>query len=348
MRMRANLMISKRALVRLSLISLLSSVIPMLVSCDSNTITLSGDTDTQTFVIQPPAALLATRMVDVENLTLEVLVDNNAVVMDQSGADGEWVGSIDLAPAVEYQLQVTWIESFKNEKIRLSRASKPVQIQANDPAPKIEIFESDFNGDGFDFDSDGRSNLDERNAGSDPIDRNSPEAPPRLVTVEVQFNLPASFQSQNIDSSMLIMEAFANNQNLNPTLSGLTWSGATLLLQNTDVPIRADLFSDITKRVKLGVIQETRNVGEGGPIVILDTDFDFEFDSDTDGFTNLEEILDGFEETETADDDGDTIPNYRESNIIDADEDLFFSHDDEDENDPCVPSDSSFACINMP
>jgi len=171
-------MMSKRALV---ILSLLSSAIPMLVSCDSNTSTLSGDTDTPNFVIQPPVALLATRMVVVENITLEVLIDSTKVEMSQADDGGSWMGSIDLAPAVPYQLQVTWIERFNNENLPLTRVSKSVQIPANDAAPKIEIFESEFSDIGLDDDTDGRTNLAERNAGSDPTDENSPEAPAQQV-----------------------------------------------------------------------------------------------------------------------------------------------------------------------
>jgi len=160
------------------------------------------------------------------------------------------------------------------------------------------------------------------------------------------------------------------------------WTGTVRLVENTDANISAVLYSDSTKRVRIGVVQRTRNVGAGGLIVIPDSDFDYQFDSDLDGLRNLDEILNGydplnsndpvsdpcvpstfvpqctadfdddgetdFQETELADDDLDGIPNYRESNIVDADEDLAFSHEDADEEDPCVPNDTSFACINLP
>jgi len=370
-------MISKRAI---GLLGLLSAAIPLLISCGSNNSTVADDGSN--VVMRPPAEILRLRAVDTSNLSLEVLVDGNPVVMAEAADGSQWSGTIDLLPNVFYNVRITWIETFNGQALLLSRAFTRTQIESGEANPRIEIARSEFSGAAFDFDSDGRSNIDERTAGSDPTDPLSPEAPPQFVDVNLQLNIPSSFQAASVDSSDFVMRAFINNQSVDLIRNDLVWSGVSRLIENSDANIDARLYRDNSETVRIGDVLLTRNIGTGGLVVISDTDFNYQIDSDGDGLFNLDEILNGFDplnsnspvsnpclptpfvanctndedndgetdfqETEDADDDLDGIPNYLESNIVDADEDLAFAHEDANEDDPCIPNPSSFACLNMP
>jgi len=327
---------------------------------------------------------LAARMVDASQLVLAVTVDGNTVDMSPVG-DGNFSGNINLSPDTAHNVVVRWNENFNPAEnpdgLLLARASKAVTITAGDTDATIIIRSNEFDTSSWDEDLDGRSNLAERLEGSDPNDPNSPEAPPMPVAVELQFNIPDSFQAATINSEGLTMVALVNSQTVALTRSGLRWMGGLNLIENSDAFIDATLFRESAQILRIGVVRKSTNVGAGGVIVIPDTDFDFEFDDDNDGINNLDEILNGYDpldsespvvdpcvpttfvadctndedgdgtsdflETEDADEDGDSIPDYLESSVIDFDEDIFSEQSDPDDMDPCIPDDEALACINQ-
>ncbi len=359
---------------------LMSCLIPLCVSCspDHNT------EDSSNLTLQPPAAILAARMVDPNQLSVVVTVDGESVDMSPVG-DGNFSGSIDLSPDRPHNVEVRWNENFNPDAnpqgLLLARAAKSVSVTAGDTNATISIRSSEFNTSSWDQDSDGRSNLAERREGSDPNDPLSPEAPPMLVAVEVQVNIPNSFQAGSVNTDGLTMVALVNSQSVALTRSGLIWTGGLNLIENSDAFIDVTLFREVEQNLRIGVVRKSVNIGAGGLTVIADTDFDFQFDDDNDGLTNLEEILNGFDplnsespvvdpcvpstfvagcnndtdgdgisdfiETEDADEDGDMIPDFQESNIIDIDQDLLTQYEDIDDTEPCIPNDQALACLNQ-
>ncbi|MEE9334578.1 MAG: hypothetical protein V3U65_10855 [Granulosicoccaceae bacterium] len=362
-------MMSQRAFL------LMSCLIPLCVSC----IPEHNTADSSNLTLQPPASILAARMVDPSQLRVEVTVDDKSVEMSPVG-DGNFFGNISLAADNANNVEVSWFEYFEERDLLLAQASKVVTVSAGDTEATITIRSSEFDTNSWDADSDGRSNLSERIEGTGPRDSSDPAAAPTKVAVEIQLNISNSFQAAAVNTDDLTMEAFVNSQSVALTRSGLIWMGGLELNENSDAFINATLFRESGRVLRIGDIGKSVNVGSGGIIVVPDTDFNFEYDDDQDGFFNLDEILNGhdplnsespvvdpcvpttfvaeclndedrdgtsdFLETENADEDMDTIPDYLESSVTDFDEDIFPEQTDPDDTDPCIPNDEAIACVN--
>jgi hypothetical protein len=250
---------------------------------------------------------------------------------------------------------------------------------------QVSFLNNEFNT-AFDSDSDGRSNLFERTNDSDPFDPTSPAAPPTQVAVELQIFLADDLQSVDGISENLEMLAFVNSQVLPLTREGERWIGGTTLTEDSEAFLDAQLFSDSTRSVRLGLVRRSTNVGDGGVIILAADEFDFMIDSDGDTISNKDELLSGsdpldsnsplpdpcqpddfvagcptdsdgdgetdFQETETQDTDGDTIPDYLESLITDTDGDGLSAQEDDDDDDDGVTaefdSDETDPCIPDP
>lgn len=325
--------------------------------------------------LQPPALVLAARQVDREQLTLTVAVGGEQVEMTEAD-NGTWSGSVDLTPSTAHQFVVSWHEFYNDQDLLLARAIKSFQVPEGDSA-QVSFRNNEFNT-SFDNDSDGRSNLSERTNNSDPYDPSSPAAPPTEVAVEIQIFL--SNDLQNIDgiTENLEMVAFVNSQTLPITREAGRWVGGTSLTENSEAFLDAQLFSDSSRAVRLGLVRKSTNVGNGGIIILAAEEFDFMIDSDGDSISNKDELITGsdpldsnspmpdpcqptdfvagcptdsdgdgetdFQETETRDSDGDTIPDYLESLITDADGDGLSAQEDIDDTDACIPDPDAPAC----
>ena len=355
---------------------LMGCLIPLCMACspDHNT------EDSSNLTLQPPAAILAARMVDPDQLRVAVTVGGEVVDMSAVG-DGNFSGNVNLRASSANNVIVSWFENFEGDDLLLARVSKVVTVMQGDTEATITIRSTEFDTTSWDQDSDGRSNLQERREGSSPIDPNDPAAAPTKVAIEVQLNIPNSFQAASVNTDELTMDAIVNNQTINLTRSGLVWIGGLEVNENSDAMINATLFREDARILRIGDLNRSVNVGAGGLIVIADTDFNFEYDDDSDGISNIEEILNGFDplnsqspvvdpcvpttfvaectfdtdndgtsdflETEADDEDGDGIPDYLESSVTDLDEDLLPAQSDPDDMNACIPNPDAIAC-NMP
>ena len=128
--------------------------------------------------LSPPPALASARAVDRTRLRpIVTLDDGRRVDMDRLGAE-LWSGTIVLVPGRTYTLFVVWIETIGERELRLAAFERTVTVE--DPSEQIVIEESDYRFD-FDLDTDGATNLAEREAGTDPFrppsDAGEPPAP---------------------------------------------------------------------------------------------------------------------------------------------------------------------------
>jgi len=118
------------------------------------------------------------RVVDPDQVDIEVLVDGQAVAMTKQ--DDHFHGSIVLPVGTTPLIAVTWFEGYRNQRLPLARYEQTMVAIEADTVLSIE--ESQYDSESLDADSDSISNLDERRNNTDPFDSsdpgNSPESNP--------------------------------------------------------------------------------------------------------------------------------------------------------------------------
>ena len=132
----------------------------------------------------PPAILLNSRIIDRDQLRVDVRIGGETVPMQRDG--DKWSGQFSLPGPGSHTLEITWFERIGTVDLRLAAAT-PVQLSENS-SRNLSI--SSYSTDGFDFDGDGMSNFSEREAGTDPFVQN--ETP---ITIEPDPTTPGTTPS---------------------------------------------------------------------------------------------------------------------------------------------------------
>lgn len=141
--------------------------------------------------LSPPDFLLESKTIDEENYTPTLSIDNKIYALAKSG--GQWTGTFNVAANESYQIRVDWNENYKGRQLPMASATKTVEVGSS--AVSAQIASADYDTTSFDEDSDGLSNLDERNNNSNPfvhlnVENTSVVSVPRL---------PLSASTPNID-----------------------------------------------------------------------------------------------------------------------------------------------------
>lgn len=154
--------VTRSLVISTSLMTVLAASSGCMDSGDPAMIILPNSSGTSNASFGVPELLLESRMVDLDQLRILVDVGGQEWPMQRSG--DRWSGSFSLPGDGEYALQVTWFQTLAGTEIALAR-SAPVNINSNSPR---DVRVTSYSTAGFDFDGDGRSNLAELQAGTDP------------------------------------------------------------------------------------------------------------------------------------------------------------------------------------
>ena len=116
-----------------------------------------------------PDPLRQIAQLDSTALSLEVSINNNTpLVFPSQGSIDSWRISIDVPASQTNTIKVTWIENFEQERLVLAEQSSTI-----DTGETASTFNLSYNyktdGSGFDYDSDGVSNLAERQGATNPL-----------------------------------------------------------------------------------------------------------------------------------------------------------------------------------
>ena len=116
-----------------------------------------------------PDQIRQTSAINSANLTLEIRINNGSPrVFSGQGLDDSWVVPLSAPANATNTITVSWFENFQNERLLL--ASQTSSFTTTDAATSVTLDGNyTVSGNGYDFDSDGVSNLAERNANTDPI-----------------------------------------------------------------------------------------------------------------------------------------------------------------------------------
>jgi len=167
-----------------------------LSACDGNSPSRGPDVvvEGDSIALGVPAQLLAVRAIDRTQLRAEVSFNGNPVEGEIEG--DTWTGAFNIPPDPPFSIQITWIENFMGDLALATLTTAPQTVNRNGT---ISIDQNDYSTEVLDADSDGFSNLVERNAGSDPRNPNE---------------VPNSSADNQRDPGMLINANQGDNENL--------------------------------------------------------------------------------------------------------------------------------------
>ena len=267
----------------------------LLLSCnghDSGSIQTASDGAT-VMAFTPPEPILQSRMVDLDAVLLDVSVDvGNGATLIQLTRDqnGVWSGTTMVPSNSSVAVVVTWSESFSGRRLQLAEAVKEFAVAANAQDVSVRFLTDEFNI-SFDSDRDGRFNLDERNASSDPFDSASPGAAVISVPVGIQLDLPEVLLSASEEAiAALDVAAQVNGEDVLLTRTGNRWEGTTQAAENSSAFVVATFFESTERSVRLASIRRNQEVGSGTVLAVGADAYNSAFDDDNDGLLNFSEV----------------------------------------------------------
>ncbi|MEM7256064.1 MAG: thrombospondin type 3 repeat-containing protein [Pseudomonadota bacterium] len=234
--------------------------------------------------LQIPDKIRQVAAVNLANVTATATVNNQSFPMNLSG--DRYIATISLEQTNSLNIAIEFTEQLDNgATIRLVNAQRVIAVDSN--RITADFSEDDFN-DSFDDDSDGLTNLQERNLGTDPTTFTTFRETRELT---LTFNTPAAIPNPLVTQPRVLFDGIPRGI----SQSGLTYtsSGVVTTLQEVEVEVR--MSQQISSgRVVLAESISTVAAGfDDSNINLNDNDFDFSRDDDGDGITNLIEVRDG-------------------------------------------------------
>jgi len=219
--------------------------------------------------MSPPSFLSDPRMVNQNDLVLEVTANNLNVPMSQD-ENGIWRGTINFDPAQEVNLIAAWSE-IGSPLLSLASARRAFTVPDDPAGLVVGIAENQFTTD-FDSDGDGRSNIAELRNSTDPRSNASPGTPAEFLPVRINFGVPASLQSESeAVIRALSLTVLVNGEVFIVTRNGNVWSGQTTEVAGNDVFIEANFFSNSSRVDLLNRFELRQPMDANGLFIGLDT-----------------------------------------------------------------------------
>lgn len=254
----------------------------LLAGCEGDTTV--GQIVNNNLNLQVPEKIRQVSAVNLANVTAIAIVNNQTFPMNQSG--DRYIATISLQQTDSLNIVIEFTELLDNgATIRLVNAQRVVTVNGN--RVTADFTESDFN-DNFDDDSDGLSNLQERNLGTDPTSFTTFRENRELT---LTFDTPAAIPNPLVTQPRVLFAGIPRGI----TQSGLSYTSSGFVTTLTEVEIEVRMSQQINSgRVVLAESVSTIAAGFDDTTVDLnDNDFDFSRDDDGDGRTNIDEVRAG-------------------------------------------------------
>ncbi len=241
-----------------------------------------------------PAPLLSARAPD--NPSPEVLLNGNSVPASQNDDSQQWTAGIEVLANRQYQLEVRWQD---DSSLIFAEASDCFSTAAD--APVALTFSSDDYDTSLDNDGDGRSNLDELNADTNPRDVNSP--PERLAqsALSLSVGFPEflraipdatldSFQVRVVVNGLPVTNLVANDDN-----DGYRGQANVSLSSRAFVIVDWNYRLPDGSTVRVARLAQPQQINDSGETAFQPDQgaYRTDFDRDSDGRSNLDEVVSG-------------------------------------------------------
>ena len=146
----------------------------VLTACDD--VPTEGDGGARTGMALPIPPELSTRALDRDAVFPIVQVDDGLVSPTLNTADRTWLVPLVVPPGETVRVEVSWFEAFMGGSLLLAGWNGDVGPVTGDGDFVVDATDYDSTRPEFDADSDGLSNLAEREMDTDPLDRDDPGA----------------------------------------------------------------------------------------------------------------------------------------------------------------------------
>ena len=218
----------------------------------------------------PPSFLLDPRMIDQDNLVLDVSANNvsiNTVLNDQGIQQGE----LAFDPGDTVTIVASWSVSGST-LVPLASARRTVTVPSDPSGIVVPVEDSSFTTN-FDSDGDLRSNIAELRAGTDPRDGNSPNTPVERLPVSINFGVPEGLQGSDAATiNALSLAVLVNDRVFPVTRNGNVWSGQITEVAGNDVFVEASFYASSNRDVLLDSFVIRQLMASNGLFLGLNTE----------------------------------------------------------------------------
>lgn len=201
-----------------------AAVLPLLTACIFESDideTKHSRVHSEGISLNAPKIFSTNRNIDFNNIWCELYVNGDFVSM--SNKDGVWTGSVSVDQNEYTDLSITWFENYNNITLGLARMSTAFYVAENSSSYSIQDSEYEDDASLYDYDNDGRSNLSERLAGTDPTVFDSTDNEVGCTSGNCDAIIPRVSSAPTIDG--FVDGAWSNS-------ASVDLSGAKLLINN--------------------------------------------------------------------------------------------------------------------
>ncbi len=279
----------------------------MLLSACSETASENIESDNPSAAgLAVPTEIINSRAIDLDQVFPQVTLSDGRVIDMTPNNDGtRYTGSIEIAANTQVSIEITWFENFGTTPLTLASLTQTYSIGNTAFSPTVGASEYNKN---FDDDNDGFNNLTERNAETNPRDRDSrPNGNGQEPRIDVEIARISPADAPVIDGLGVAYTATA------PVLTG-EWAAATqngtaagdslyidnLMIDNGNTQVNSNPFHrwsamhDGTFLYILIVVDDLSVYQSDSEEAYQDDSIDIFIDGDNSDFTNYGDADDRF------------------------------------------------------
>ncbi len=242
-----------------------------LLGCDGQgqfKLSRTTSSTTASIGLTPPDVVTQNRMVDPNDLTLDVSVNGRSVSM-QPNAVGVWEGQINFDPDQSVTVVAAW-SAIGTSLLPIASLTRSVTVPDDPQGINVALASEQFTTQ-FDSDGDLRSNIAELRAGTNPRDGGDPAGVAPRLPVKLSFGVPASLQNaSNAELAALSLTVLVNDRVFSVTRNGNVWSGESTEVQGNDVFIDAKFFATSARENLVNRYEQRHSMQANGVFLGID------------------------------------------------------------------------------
>jgi len=254
----------------------------------SDYINIAHNSDTASDIeVSLPQRLRTTLAVDPANIRGIVNVDGTETEMIRNASTGEFTAQVEVPARSNINVSIRFYEIYSGQELTLASFQRNYNVGGVD-TPLI-LRASDYLYQPHDQDSDGVSNFDEREFGSDPLDGSQT---PQITQVRVFVEKPQLLAGNS--NSEYVMELSIGSFNYTGAAGEFTLNGRDFSVVNQD-PLAAQVrYLETRTGQRLTIATQEISLSSNQRTVQFGTaNYRYGFDQDQDGVSNLDELLSG-------------------------------------------------------
>lgn len=236
-----------------------------------------------------PLRLRTATAIDQNAVRAVALVNGSETVL-QRDSSGRFVGQISVPAQSNVSVSVEFYEEFAGQQLSLASTQKTISTTTENAT--LNIMRGDFDYDAFDADSDGASNIVERENNTNPLDATES---PTLARVDVYVERPTS--AVGAGNNNYLIEATVGSVTNSASANGGDFQMEYTVAREDSINVDVRLIEQVTgQNVIIGTQTATISAANSYQAIRFNANnYNFNFDQDSDGASNLDELISGTE-----------------------------------------------------